>query len=229
MTDPAAPRAVYVDLYGTLLDLAPLASACEAVAPGRGEQLATAWRAEQLRLTWLRTITGRWADFEAVTSAALRTAGARLAIEGPDLAALDGAFDRLPARPEAGPVLRALRAGGSRLGVLSNGSAAMLERALAASGLAGAFDDVLSVDAVRRYKPDPAVYGLAVTASGAPPAEIGFVTANDWDAAGAAAFGFRVVWLRPAGALDLPAIDAPEVTIATWPDVPSALGIAPRA
>jgi 2-haloacid dehalogenase len=227
--DVRAVRAVYVDLYGTLLDLAPLDAACEAVAPGHGRALAQAWRAEQLRLTWLRTITGRWADFEAVTAGALRAAAARLGVDGAAVAALDGAFDRLPARREARPVLRTVRERGARLGVLSNGSEAMLQRALTATGLADLFDDVLSVDAVRRYKPDPAVYALAVAASGVQPSDIGFVTANDWDAAGAAAFGFRVAWLRPDPALGLPALDVPEVAIASWADLAAALGIADPA
>lgn len=224
-----ALRAVYLDLYGTLLDLAPLDAACEIVAPGQGETLARAWRAEQLRLTWLRTITGRWADFEAVTAGALRTTAARLGVDGSAAAALDGAFDRLPARPEALPVLRAMRDGGMRLGVLSNGSRSMLERALGATGLTALFDDILSVDAVRRYKPDPEVYALAVAASRNEPADIGFVTANDWDAAGAAAFGFRVAWLRPAGSIGLPALDVPDVAVATWADLAAVLEVAEPA
>ncbi len=209
--------AVYFDLYGTLLDLGPLDAACEAVAPGRGAEFARAWRAEQLRLTWLRTIMGRWADFEVVTAAALRAMGARFDIGGVE--ALEGALDRLPVRAEAPPVIETLRAAGLRLGVLSNGSRAMLDRALGDSELGDTFDDVLSVDAVRRYKPDPRVYAMAVRASGLPPPEIGFVTANDWDAAGAAAFGFRVAWLRGPGGSAAPEVGGPEVGGMSWADV----------
>lgn len=229
MRPDRAVRAVYVDLYGTLLDLGPLDAVCEAVAPGQGETLARAWRAEQLRLSWLRTITGRWADFEAVTIAALRTSAARLDVDAAAVGVLEGAFDRLPARPEAPPVLRAMRDRGIRLGVLSNGSRSMLVRALDATGLGALFDDVLSVDEVRRYKPDPAVYALAVAASRVEPADIGFVTANDWDAAGAAAFGLRVAWLRPEGSFGLPALDAPEVAVTSWADLAVALRSADSA
>jgi 2-haloacid dehalogenase len=213
--------AVYFDLYGTLLDLGPLDAACEAVAPGRGAEFARAWRVEQLRLTWLRTIMDAWVDFEQVTQAALLATATRLSVDpNKAWAALGGAFDRLPVRPEAGPTIDALRAAGLRTGILSNGSRAMLERALAEKPLAAAFDDVLSVDAVRRYKPDAAVYDLAVQASGLAPGAIGFVTANDWDAAGAAAFGFRVAWLRPAGSVPAPAVGGPEPIVATWAEIP---------
>ncbi|NJO54911.1 MAG: HAD-IA family hydrolase [Bacteroidales bacterium] len=71
-----------------------------------------------------------------------------------------------------------------------------LADALAASGLAGLLDHVLSVDAVQIYKPRPEVYALAVSALGVAAEEIAFVSSNRWDIAGAAAFGFRPVWIN---------------------------------
>lgn len=222
------PGAVYFDLYGTLLDLGPLDDACEALVPGRGAAFARTWRMEQLRLTWLRTIMGAWADFAAVTEAALGAAAATFGVDATVAAATLGeAFRRLPARQEAPRALSELRAAGCRLGVLSNGSREMLAGSLDETGLASLVDDVLSVDAVRRYKPDPAVYDLAVRASGLRPAEIGFVTANDWDAAGGAAFGLRVVWLRPPGAVSLPEVGAPPARVASWDDLVASLASPP--
>lgn len=217
----ASIRAVFFDLYGTLLDLRPLSDTCEVVAPGRGEQFARTWRAEQLRSTWLRTVMGAWADFEIVTAEALSWTARSMAID-PDHASgvLGGAFDRLPVRVEARPVLEALRAAGLPLGILSNGSARMLALAVAGGGLADLFEQVISVDEVERYKPHPAVYGLAVTASGHEPSSLGFVSANDWDAAGAAWFGFRVAWLRPEGSADPPSLGGPAPVAAAWADLP---------
>ena len=108
-------------------------------------------------------------------------------------------------------------------GILSNGSRAMIDRTLAASGLAGELDRVESVERARRYKPDPAVYQLAIDATRARPEATGFVTANGWDAAGAATFGLRVAWLRPTLATELP-IPA-EVTVATWASLLADLGV----
>ncbi len=224
----ARPGAVWFDLYGTLVDLAPLAAACEALAPGRGQALADRWRARQLEASWLRTVMGAWADFEAVTRDALTAALVEEGIDPPaDTAApepLASAFERLPARSEARPVLARLRAAGVRCCVLSNGSAGMIQRTLAAAGLAEAIDVVRSVDRVERYKPDPAVYRLAVDASPAGSA-VGFVTANGWDAAGAAAFGLAVAWLRPSPAAILPAVGAPSPLVATWAELTTAFAI----
>jgi 2-haloacid dehalogenase len=218
----ARPAAVWFDLYGTLVDLGPLVGMCEAAAPGHGEALAARWRQRQVEASWLTTLMDEWRPFDELTARALRIAAAELGIAQP-LDVLDGAFERLPAAAAAGDVLRRLRAAGIPIGVLSNGSGPMIERTLLGSRLAGELDRVESVDAVRRYKPDPAVYALATAASGAEPPELGFVTANGWDAAGAATFGFRVVWLRP---VELAQLASPaEVTVGTWATVAAAFGV----
>ena len=58
-------------------------------------------------------------------------------------------------------------------------------------------DAVISVDAVRNYKPHPTVYQLAVDRLKLPAGQICFVSSNYWDASGAALFGFRVDLDRP--------------------------------
>ena len=58
----------------------------------------------------------------------------------------------------------------------------------------GALEHVLSVDAVRTYKPAPAVYALAPRALGLDAADLLFVSSNAWDVAGAKAFGYQVAW-----------------------------------
>ena len=70
----------------------------------------------------------------------------------------------------------------------------------ASSGLEGTFAHVLSVDAVRVYKPSPRVYELGPRAFGLAAREILFVSSNAWDIAGAAAFGYRTCWCNRQGA-----------------------------
>ena len=60
-------------------------------------------------------------------------------------------------------------------------------------------DGVLSVDEAGVYKPSPRVYALATKRLRLAPAQIGFVSANGWDAVGAKAFGFTVWWINRAG------------------------------
>jgi 2-haloacid dehalogenase len=155
-----------------------------------------------------------------VTIDALRATLAEFGVAA-DLTAvadLAGTFAKLSVRGGVSAALRSLREGGLVTGVLTNASASTLELVLARTGLA--VDPALSVDAVRRFKPHPSVYDLAVRATRLAASRIGFVTGNGWDAAGAGAFGFRVVWLRTGEAAELPTVGAPEPIVAAWVDVP---------
>jgi 2-haloacid dehalogenase len=210
--------AVFFDLFGTLLDLGALVDDCETVAPGRGRELAPRWRLRQLEFSWLRTTMGTFVDFDRITADALEAAIAELGLElaTADDDTLTSAFERLPVHPAAPGVLGRLRSSGVRTGVLTNGSRRTLGLVVARTGLDRMLDYALSVDAVGRFKPDPAVYRLACEESGLDAARIGFVTANGWVAAGAASFGFRVAWLRNDLSAPFPRVGAPSPMMAKW-------------
>ncbi len=222
MTAVRSVDAVFFDLFGTLLSLAPLDEACDRLSPGRGAEIAARWRARQLEASWLRTAMGRWADFDVVTLDALRATLQEFGVGGSlDESVLEEVADvlvHLPLVDGAGNVVHGLRAAGLVTGTLTNASSRALDRV---SRRIPPMDHHLSVDAARQFKPHPDVYQLAVDATGLAPKQIGFVTANGWDAAGAGAFGFRVAWLRPGPTASLPAVGAPEPIAATWPDIVS--------
>jgi 2-haloacid dehalogenase len=212
--------AVFFDLFGTLLDLGPLDEACDRLSLGRGAEIAARWRARQIEASWLRTVMGQWADFDVVTLDALRATLQEFGVGGSAdesvVREIARGFIDLPLVDGASKVVQGLRAAGIVTGILTNASSRALDRV---SGRLPPMDHFLSVDAARQFKPHPKVYQLAVDATGLPAMQIGFVTANGWDAAGAGAFGFRVAWLRPGPTARLPAVGAPEPIIATWPEI----------
>src|SRR5208337_2274638 len=100
---------------------------------------------------------------------------------------------------DAKRALTQLKIAGLRALILSNGTPAMLEQAVAASGLASLIDGVLSVESVGVYKPDPRVYNLAVEALECSPDRVAFVSSNAWDAYAGAGFGFVAFWCNRLG------------------------------
>lgn len=193
-------QALVFDAYGTIFDVLSVQSRCDARWPGHGARLATLWRTTQLNYTWLRSLMGRYAPFSQVTEEALRYACESLGLAADEDAVrvLMDEYRNLAPYPEVPGALGKLR--GRKLAILTNGSPDMIDPLVRNRGLADAFDAVLSVDALKVYKPAPQVYQLAVDALGVPTQDIGFVSSNGWDAAGAKSFGFRVFWINRAGA-----------------------------
>lgn len=195
--DLSGVRVCVFDAYGTLFDVASAARHLKDELGDQWEPLSDAWRAKQLQYTWLRSLMGRYVDFHQVTRDALAFAMDSVGLKDDALAhRLMDLYDRLDAYPEVPGILRALKDSGRSTAILSNGAPGMLRAAVGAAGLDGLLDDTLSVDGLRMYKPHPDTYSLATSRFGVAPQEIAFFSSNGWDAAGAAEFGFRVVWVN---------------------------------
>ena len=196
----ATVKAYVFDAYGTLFDVHSVKDSCEELFPGKGAQLTTLWRTKQLEYTWLRSLMGRYEDFGKITRDALVFACGSLALScSPDqIERLMHAYDNLRPFPDTAKALDTLA--GTPCAILSNGSPEMLRSVVLNAGFESKIRLVLSVDAVKVYKPHPAAYQLAVSGLGVEANEIVFVSANGWDVAGAKAFGFQACWLNRSNA-----------------------------
>jgi 2-haloacid dehalogenase len=114
------------------------------------------------------------------------------------------AYAELEAFPDVRAGLQALHERGVRQYAFSNGSRAAVERLLLRAGIRDYFAAVVSVEAVRSFKPDPAVYAHLVGVCGLPAAQVCLVSGNPFDVLGAAHAGLRTAWLRrdPASVFD---------------------------
>lgn len=200
------PRAVIFDAYGTLFDVHSVVVAAEQLFPGRGDALSRLWRRKQIEYTQLRTLADpagtHYEPFWKITVDALRHAAARLKLAD----ALSSAAEKrlmdeyacLSAFPDTLPALKSLRDGlNIPLAILSNGDAPMLDIAVKSAGMSELFDHVLSVDAVRAYKP-AAAYALGTRAFGVAARDIVFASSNGWNAVGATWFGYTTFWINRA-------------------------------
>ncbi len=208
-------EACLFDAYGTLFDVGS-AVAKEAGALGEiAPAVSATWRQKQLEYTWLRSLMRAHEDFWQVTGDALDYALSANGVDDPALRErLMELYLRLDAYPEVPGTLQRLRATGRKTAILSNGAPGMLNAAIEAAGLSELLDDTITVEPVGVYKPAPEVYRLGVTRSGAAAERICFVSANAWDVAGAAHFGFKVAWLNRFGqpAENLPGKPLAEIT-----------------
>jgi putative hydrolase of the HAD superfamily len=203
-------EAVLFDALGTLVELpppwAPLVQelAARGVAVGLPEARAAMraemafYRAEHHRASDRAGLEALRADCTAVLREALGEPVRDLPAD--DLQAALLASLRFAPYPEVPGVLRALRAAGARLVVVSNWDVS-LHDVLAGTGLRPLVDAVLTSAELGIAKPDPAIFAAALEAAGGVRAAAALHVGDDEeaDARGARAAGVPAVLVRRDG------------------------------
>jgi 2-haloacid dehalogenase len=196
-------KAVAFD-YFVIFDPNSIVPEVEKVFPGKGAEFAKLWRGKQFEYCFLRSITGRYADFFKVTADALSYAAETMKV---DLSLearqrLLNAYLALQPWPDAVAGLRKLKAAGVRIITIANFSGKMLHANAEHAGISDLFDDLLSTEVNGTYKPDPRAYELGLKKLKLKKSEIVFAAFGGWDAYGAKSFGYTTYWVNR---FDLPA------------------------
>jgi 2-haloacid dehalogenase len=194
-------KAFAFDAYGTLFDVFSVGALCEQFFPNHGTMLAQLWRAKQLQYSLLRSLMGRHRNFWQLTEDGLVYASNSLGLElTPDRQQrLMDAYLTLDTFPDVRPGLEILKRQGVRLAILSNGEPHMLRATAQHAGILPLLDEIISAEEVGTFKPSPLVYNLASGRMSVPAGDIGFVSSNSWDIAGAGSAGLTTFWVQRAG------------------------------
>lgn len=221
-------RAICFDLF-TLFDPRSVVEVARTVFGDQAAPLCEAWRVRQFEYSWLRAAANQYVDFATVTDEALRFAAKAKGLTVPEEArrTLVDAYTRLTPWPDARETLLAFRRAGIRLAPLANYSPAMLAQLLSNAGFSELFEEQISTDPARTFKPDPRAYALAESRFNLKREQIAFAAFGGWDAAGAKWFGFPTFWVNRLGVpqeeLVLPDGTGPTLTelarfVSSWPD-----------
>lgn len=213
-------EAIVFDAYGTIFDVHSAVMHHASTLGALAQPVSDLWRSKQLEYTWIRTLSGRYRSFWQLTEESLDYALQALAPSHRGLrASILEAYRDLDAYADAKGSLAAIRAAGYKTAILSNGDAAMLDRAVSASGLSGSFDALLSVEEIETYKTAPSAYHLVEQKMGVKPEVTAFISSNRWDIAGASVAGFHCLWLNRVGRPDEYADMVPAAIISSLNDV----------
>jgi len=194
---PIRFKAVAFDGF-PIIDPRPVFAKLEEMFPEKGSDLGNIWRTRQFEYTWLRTLGGRYVDFWQVSEEALvfaaKARGVDLSVARRDQ--LMQSWLTLKAWPDVAPALQQLKNAGIRMAFLSNLTEKMLDAAVKNSGLEGYFEQHLSTDRVKAFKPASTAYQMGVDAFKLEKAEIAFAAFAGWDASGAKWFGYPTFWVN---------------------------------
>lgn len=196
--------AVVVDVLGTLVDEpAGIRAGIRELDPALDdpgvEQLLSRWQ-RHIEHEQRRVLDGArpYLPSDLLDLEAARLVADAVGVDDPDaVAALARSGRRLPPWPDTVAGLARLAERFPLIGLSSASRTALLELN-AHAGLR--WHQALSAEDARTYKPDPAVYQLAVTVTGRPPERLLMVAAHAWDLRGAQGLGLRTAYVaRPVG------------------------------
>ena len=83
-----------------------------------------------------------------------------------------------------------------KLTILSNGTPSLIRNLVKENDLENIFDDLLSVEEVKTYKPHPHVYNIPIKKYGILKNEVAYLSSNTWDISAAGNFGFKTIWVN---------------------------------
>ena len=214
------------DVYGTLIDTAGVVSKLEDLIGDRAEAFAGLWREKQLEYSFRRGLMRRYQEFSVCVAESLDFVCERfgVALSVGDKQRLLAAFTMLPAFDDAEDCLARLDIEEFDLYALSNGSRDAVEKLLAQADIGGRFVDVVSVDEIATFKPDPAVYQHFLKRAGADAADAWLVSGNPFDVIGAQSAGMHGIWVkRSATQLYDPWGIGPTITVSSLAEIGSKL------
>ena len=189
-------KAIIFDAYGTLFDVNSAAEKCKDKIGSKWEGFANYWRTTQLEYTWLRSLMNKHKDFWQVTEDSLDKSMKAFNIDISMRNELLNLSKVLSPFKEVHEVLKILKEKNYKLGILSNGTPALLNELIESNKLKNIFDDVFSIEEVGIYKPSSKVYDLPIKKYNIQKDEVAFLSANTWDVSGAGNFGLNAIWVN---------------------------------
>jgi 2-haloacid dehalogenase len=204
-------RVLLFDVNETLLDLQVLDPVFERVFGDAS--VRRQWFGLVLRNAMATTITGDYADFLSVGAASLEMVSRQhgVVLDEEDRHEIREKMGNLPPHGDVLDNLERLHDAGFRMAALTNSPLEAAKRQLGHAGISPLFDEIMSVEATRKFKPAHEVYEHAANTLGVPTAEIRMVAAHDWDIAGAMRAGCAGAYLLRPGMVLNPLYPAPDI------------------
>ena len=206
------PRVIVFDLIGTLLDpqaMDPYFERFFGDAAVRKE-----WFTQTLQLALAATLANTHEDYgvQADTGLEITARHYKVSLLGEEKNLILRKLRMLRPFPEVAQSLRNLRDAGLALAILTNSTAQDAEAQLTYAGLREHFEQVISADEVRRFKPAPEVYHLAARRLSVEPGQVRLVAAHDWDVTGALRAGCAAGFVARPGQVMNPFGPQPDVS-----------------
>ena len=198
MPDERRKPVLAFDVYGTVIDPFHMEEHLRGAFRQKARDASELWRSKQIEYSFRRALMNKYEPFDMCTAQALRFVSAQLGISLSEETQKDllSEYQRLPAYPDVPGALDELAARGFTITACSNGTASAVRAVLGSAGILPRFSKIVSVDPIRTFKPDPAVYEYLVAELGVQREMVWLISSNPFDVIGAKACGLRTAWVQ---------------------------------
>ena len=186
------------DVYGTLIDPFRMEEHLRAAFGEKAKEASELWRSKQIEYSFRRALMKKYRNFDACTAEALHFVSAQLGISLSEETQknLLSKYRQLPAYPDVTRALDEFAAQGYTIAACSYGTEGSVRASLDHAGVLPPFSKIVSVDPIRTFKPDPAVYEYLVAELGARREMVWLISSNPFDVIGAKACALRTAWVQ---------------------------------
>ncbi|MFT5426470.1 MAG: 2-haloacid dehalogenase [Gammaproteobacteria bacterium] len=186
------------DVYGTLINTQGVVTALQKLIGDKAEEFSRTWREKQLEYSFRRGLMRDYEQFSICISNALDYTCAyyKTPLTETQKNELRGAYRVLPAFDDVKESLARLKENNYPLYAFSNGSADTVDMLLTTAGIRDFFIDIVSVDDIKTFKPNPDVYHYFIEKTGASDSSAWLISSNPFDVIGAISAGWKAAWVK---------------------------------
>lgn len=186
------------DVYGTLVDPLEMSQYLNSLIGEKANEFAVVWRQKQLEYTFRRGLMQSYQNFDVCTEQALKFAMQVLdvEIENENQSNLLSLYTKLQPFPDVVPALKKLKQSDCILVAFSNGVESTLKTLLSNANLLDYLEDIVSVDALRTFKPNPKFYEYLAIQTKSKLSNCWVVSSNPFDVIGGKYAGINAAWIQ---------------------------------
>lgn len=190
------------DVYATLINTYGMVDLLQRyIGEEKAMPFATLWRDKQLEYSFRRSMMNRYEPFYTCTSNALDYCIEAFAvtITRDQHFSLIKRYQNLPVFKDVAAALESMSERSDlNLYALTNGPYEDVVKLFEDNNINQFFKDIISVDEIKKYKPDPAVYRHFLERTGSRVDDSWLISGNGFDVIGARSFGMNGVWIKRA-------------------------------
>ncbi|CAM4231481.1 haloacid dehalogenase type II [Shewanella livingstonensis] len=186
------------DVYGTLVDPVDMGQHLQQLIGDKAQEFGQLWHDKKVEYAFRRGLMQQYEDFGVCTQQALQYCLSvfNVTLSNSEQQDLLAKFSQLKAFDDVIPGLALLRNQGHTLAAFSNGPEVAVRTLMQNSGVLPQLHDVISVDDLKTFKPNPAVYDYLMTRTQSDLNHCWMVSSNPWDVIGAKAAGLNTAWIQ---------------------------------